>query len=526
MTEEEKNGALGLTPDVDQFYAVLKGYVEFCIQKPKTKLTDKEKEGLEQKDISAKESQLKEAVNKHEEQKKLYQKKFETLCEQISKNGFTYLSEYVNTLYHLNKDKPDWKRDIKSLLVHRKSLMLFKEARTSIAELYPILKFVNGIFSIDDYSELSLSPKAAMYGSEIDKTQKDSTKRPPMNNEEYQAMLEMFRQVKDEKRFGEWLTAILMFTPDRMVDGFQETFVQERKKLKQWLYTQINSNNDYKRAIEDLLFSHQLLNTLIDAFAEKTELKKKQTALEEENKKLQEKNTQEKAQHDEQRANQYQIILNYESEIDDLKHKVREYNRCSQELDGYIEKYKAQIGINERITIENVRRLNEAKTVLESTQCKLKETMAQLEELQTAYTALQSDYSLTKNELQRLKEAATQKEEAVRKDVMRELVSGISEQLYYLTMFYLELKDTGMLSPESIDLFADTLNNIDGVLKKLGINKIGVIEQTTYYDASIHSSTDSKLSNGDKVVVSGFGWKIHDEVYIKAPVEKEENGNG
>ena len=122
--------------------------------------------------------------------------------------------------------------------------------------------------------------------------------------------------------------------------------------------------------------------------------------------------------------------------------------------------------------------------------------------------------------MQRLKEMAAQKEETARIEMMRELVSGINEQFFYLTMFYLELKDTGKLEPESIELYADTLNNIDSVLARLGIKKIGVIDQTVNYDTSIHVSTDAKLSNGDKVVVSGYGWKIGDEVYIKAPVEK------
>lgn len=105
---------------------------------------------------------------------------------------------------------------------------------------------------------------------------------------------------------------------------------------------------------------------------------------------------------------------------------------------------------------------------------------------------------------------------------MRELVTGINEQFYYLTMFYLELKENGKLEEESIELFADTLNNIDEVLAGLGIKKIGIIDQKVSYDASIHNSTDAKTANGEQVVVSGYGWKIGGEVYIKAPVEKGE----
>lgn len=117
---------------------------------------------------------------------------------------------------------------------------------------------------------------------------------------------------------------------------------------------------------------------------------------------------------------------------------------------------------------------------------------------------------------------ASQKEQSTRFDIMRELVTGINEQFFYLTMFYLELKDTGKLEPESIELYADTLHNIDSVFENLGIKKIGVIDQKVAYDASMHISTDAKIANGEQVIVSGYGWKIGDDVYIKAPVEKGE----
>ena len=520
MTDEKKKGVEIAAPVFNQFYTVLKGYVKFCIQKPKTKLTDKEKEGLEQKEIISKENELRDATQKHEDQKKSFQKSYDVMCEEISKNGIPYLTVYVEALKKLYTDKSDWKRDIKALLVQRNSLKLFKEARSTIIDLYPVLVTVNSVFPVDDYVELSLSPKAAMYGSEVDKTQKGSTKRAPMKNEEYQAMLALFQEVNDYRRLGEWLMAILVFAPDQMLDCYQEAYIPERKSLKEWAYKQINGNENFKRAIVEKLLKNQMLSVLVDAFAAKPGMEKKLADLESEIKQLHEVNEQENAQHEERRAKQFAIIQQRDAEITALRTKVKDFERCSQQLSSYIEKYQAQVSMNERITSENDRRIQEMEKTAATLQSELIEVKDHFDKLQTAHVALQSDYSLRSNELQRLKEMAAQKEETARIEMMRELVTGINEQFFYLTMFYLELKDTGKLEPESIELYADTLSNIDDVLARLGIKKIGVIDQIVNYDASIHASTDAKLSNGDKVVVSGYGWKIGDDVFIKAPVEK------
>ena len=514
MTEENKK-AKETMPNINYYYAVLKEYIEVCVQNKKTKFIEKEQKGLTSNNIQSKESGLQERTQKSEEKKKISKKKYDDLCDEISKKGIICLSIYVKALKMLYEEKTDWKRDIKRLLINSKSLKLFKDARASIIELYPVLLTVNEIFPIDDYSELSLSPKAAMYGSEVDKSQNSSTKRLPIKNEEYQAMLGMFQFVKDQKRFGEWLMAILFFTSDRLLDDFKEEYIPERECLKKWAYKQIESNAYYKRSIEDYLFKNKVLSDLIDAFVSKTSLEKRQAEIEEENKK-------EKAQHEERRAKQFEIIQQRDVEVEELRNKIKDFERCRCQLTSYMQKYQTQVSMNERITNDNDRRIKEMEEDYDCMQDELTEARTQLNELKIMHTALEADFSLKNNELQNLKNMVLQKTESARIGMRRELVSGINEQFFYLTMFYLELKDTGKLEPESIELYANTLRNIDGVLSNLGINKIGEINQLVKYDASIHVSTDAKLSNGDNVIVSGYGWKIGDQVYIKAPVEKGE----
>ena len=521
MSEENKVKAPEQS-SFDQFYKVVKGYVEYCIQNPKKKLTDKEKECLSEGGIVKKEEELKALAKSHEEQRMSFQKAYDAMCDTISKDGVSSLSLYVDALKKLYETKSDWKRDIKSVLIGAKSLKLFREAQSNIVELYPILLTLNKTFPVDEYAELSLAPKAAMYGSEVNKTAKGSTKKAPLKNEEIQAMLELFIQVKDFKRFGEWLMSILVFAPDQITEGFENEYVPMREQLKEWAYKQINSNDSYKRAVIDTLLKNKMLNVFVDAFVEQPVLKAKQAGLEEKIKKLEEDNEKEKADHEDRRRKQHEIILEKEASLAELRERVKDFERCKQQLTVYMEKYQAQVDMNERITSDNARRIQTMETDYDRMQDELSAATMQLENLQTAHSALQSDFSLKNNELQRMRDMASQKEETARTDLMRELVSGINEQFFYLTMFYLELKDTGKLEPESIELYADTINKIDDVLADMGIKKIGVIDQKVSYDASIHISTDARISNGEQVVVSGYGWKIGDEVYIKAPVEKGE----
>ncbi len=515
MYEDKSTQSIG-QPDVNQFYTTINDYIKYCIRNLKTNSFDKENEGLLAREMTKKEEALETVDQQYEEQSKNFQK----MCKTIEKGGIPYLSVYVEALGRLYENNRDWKREIKIVLVSDRSLKLFRDSRSNIMDLYPVLEMVNKIFPVDDYSELSLSPKAAIYGSEVNKTKKGSIKKPPFKNEEIQAMLELFLRKKEYERFGDWIMAILVFAPEQLVDGYQEKFIPERKRLMDWVYKQINTNDSYKRIVMEVLFKNKMLNQLADAFAAQPIMKAKQTELEYRIKQLEEENAKERVVHEERREKQYAMIQEKDARLSELRQKFKDFERCRQQLTTYMEKYQTQIDINERITVENERRVKAVEADYDRIQDELTEATAQLEDLQTIYSALQSDFSLKNNELLRLKEILFQKEETARVDLMREFVTGVSEQFFYLTLFYLELRDTGKLRSESIELYADTLNNIDSVLERIGIKKIGVIDQKVSYDASIHLSTDAKIANGEQVVVSGYGWKIGDEVYIKVPVEK------
>lgn len=518
----ENNVQISSYADYEDIYKIVYDYVESNTRSEKSRLSNKEKEALSHDEITNIEDKLKEHNEQAKRKRKDSQDKFESMCSKASYNGLPYLDSYIEAAKKLYEDKIEWKRSIKAMLVSPKSLKMFKDFRTNLVDLYPLLLKVNNTFPVDDYPELSLTPRAALYGSEVDKSQSGSTKRSPLSNEEIRSMLTAFSKVEDKKRIGEWLLAILFFDSSHIIGGFQKDYKDKRKELVEWATIQVQTNEKYRLAVTDSLIDGNKLTVLMNAYMSQSKAKSKQIELESKIKELEDQKTRESEEYQEAQNKLLTVINKNNAIISELQQKAIDFERCKKQLSEYINRYNIQIEINERIVIENDRRLFETETENRQLQEDLLKIKSQMEEIETKYYALESDFSLKSNELARLKDTATQKEENVKTEVKRDLISGIKEQLDYLTMFYNDLKETGKLEPENIELFSDTLENIDNALFRLGIKKIGKIEQQVEYDASIHTSADEKISNGDSVTIKGCGWKIGDEVYSKAQVEKGE----
>lgn len=497
---DEKNKQFTEQLDIEQICCVIRKYVKFCLQSRKLKSTTNNKEKLSQSEIEKKEEL--------ETNKKEAQQSFNSMFTYIAYGGISTLKKYVDAMKRLYEEKNVCKSDIKNILVSQMSLKLFRDARSNLLELYPLLITLNKTFQVDNYSELSISPKVALYGIEVKETKNDCTQRPPLKNEDIQAMLDVFVQKKDNKRLGEWMLEILCFQPSQLVNT---KFIPEREKLKEWAVDQSINNDRYNNALIDEMLKANKFKDFLDAYNAKPDLISKQAELEKEIKSLKEKN-----------INNLTTIQKQEETIAELQQKLRDFESYKKQLNDYKDKYHTQIAMNERIVAENERRLKEKETKYGCMQDEFNEMSLRLETVEMEYSALQSDFSLKDNELERLKDIADKNKEKARADIMKELVSGINDQFFYLTMFYLELKETGRLELENIELYADTLEKIDNVLLDLGIKKIGFIDQTVAYDSTVHRSTNAKIANGEQVKVSGYGWKIDDEIYIKAPVEKGE----
>lgn len=503
------------TPNFEEFYNVISSYVEYCLRKTKTYLENNN----EKEDTTSNSGNLNNENNldykSFQKQKKLFQNKFNFMCSTILDGNITYLNAYIDATKKLYDEKNDWKREIKAMLVSSKSLELFRNYRRNLVELYPLLVKVNSIFPIDDYYELSLAPEAALYGSIVNQSQKGSVKKSPLDNDEIQEMLNVFLIREDMVSLGRWLMAILCFDSSHLVGDFQNYFVSKRNNLRKWAYEQILVKDKYRYAIMDFLAEKNKLKNILDVYLQKPQFQEKIKKLEESNSKF-------RISNNELRNNIDTLNKKCDTNMSRLEKLESDFERCKHQLDDTMNKYHAQIAINERVVLENERMIYDIKVERDSIQDELDKIKSQLASINETYYALQSDYTLKNNEFLKLKNNLEQKEKNAKIDVMKDLVSGINEQFYYLTLFYLELKDYGRLSQETIGLYADALSEIDNVLSKLGIKKMGVIEQKTTYDAAIHNSSGIKIANGEEVIVKGYGWKIGDEVYIKIPVEKGE----
>ncbi len=518
----EKVNQTSPQPDFEKIYKTVCAYVECNLQSTRTKPSLEENENLSRNEVGKKKSESEEQNEKLEKDKKTILKRFEKLCSDMEAYGMQYLGMYVDAAIKLYEEKSEWKRGTKAMLVNPKSLKAFRVAHHNMTALYPLLKKINDTFPIDDYAELSLNPKAAIYGSEINKTQNGSTKKAPLQNIDIFSMLDVFLQVNDYKLFYDWVMAILRFNPSWLVDGIQKEFTPKRKELQEGVLNQLRDNDKYRNAILTILSDGANLSDFLETVIAQSQLQSRQASQEDKLKKLEEEKEKDKAKHEELQKEMSVSLQEKDDIITSLRQKENDFERCKKQLTDISKRYQAEVDINEMLAIETERRLDEIETENKDLLNELADVKEQLESLQSNYTALESDFSLKNNELMRLKETVIIKEKTAKLEVMRDLINGIKEQLYYLAMFYLDLQESGTLAPENIDLFADTLNKIDSVLSELGIEKIGILEQKVAYDASIHTSTGDKITNGEQVIIRGYGWKIGEEIFAKALVEKGE----
>ena len=226
------------------------------------------------------------------------------------------------------------------------------------------------------------------------------------------------------------------------------------------------------------------------------------------------------------RSNQYKQEL--DSERKATAQLRRELEQSEERAGDFKRRHQAQIAINETLqekmsTLEEKRcetvRVHVAETghMREMIDALAQEKDSLLGDIE----ALRSDVALRTAEAARLKTASANTESKAKNSLLKDIVSGINEQIYYLAQFHAVLVETSTLDAESIELFGDVLDELTSALFDVGAERYGDLGETVEYDSSLHESSDI-LSNGDKVRTTGYGWKIEDEPYIKANVESIE----
>ena len=144
------------------------------------------------------------------------------------------------------------------------------------------------------------------------------------------------------------------------------------------------------------------------------------------------------------------------------------------------------------------------------------------EKLNKELEALKADFALKSH---KLSEMASEKESTgseARATTMKNLVQKISSPFYYLSMFCQEFNETQRLSEESAPFFIDTINQLESAFALMGAKKFGKLDEIVRFDSMIHEPQGGNLANGDSAKITEPGWKIEDEIFIKAKVEKSE----
>ena len=494
-----------------------KSILQILLFESKEKSAIKEIEADESKSFAEKEDLKKKFA---EEQKAINLQK-NVLLKCVENSDLAELSMIIRVIQEIYVEQRDLKPLAKKLLVSqpfRKQIGNFR--KNDFGAAYELVAFVSSKFPVDDYPMFTLKPAGAIYGAEVDKTGKGSTFLPPLSNEEIVKCLEVFLE-KDRWALYNWIMAIFAFDETLVVNGYKDKFIKERQELLLDTIELLKKDSRYQTAMAEKLFEKGDLARLVNLqkVGGQAELKVKEL---EGNVKSLEEEAKEKEEAFRVRAERQKAIIDEKQlMIETLQAKLKKFDELSEKLSVYMKKYEAQVSMNERITIENDIRVHEAEKhigIVESENTKLQ---VELTETKDLYENVKSDLSLKIAEIKRLSDDTANIELKAKEGLLQELVGALKEQLYYIILYYLELKENGSLEKDSIEMFGDTITNVRTALNSVGIEMFGSVDEEIIYDSSLHDSMGYKLSNGEKVVLRVPGWKINGVIYAKAQVEKE-----
>lgn len=491
--------------------------LQILLFESKEKSALKEIEADEKKSFAEKE----ELKKKFAEEQKAINLQKNMLLQCVENASLEELSLIIKVMQEIYVEQRDLKPLAKKLLVSvpfRKQISSVR--KNDFGAAYELIAFVSSKFPVDDYPMFTLNPTSVLYGAEVDKTSKRSTFLPPLSNEEIMKCFDVFLE-KDKSVLYNWIMAVFAFDETLIVNGYKEKFIKERQELLLATIELLKKDSRYQTAIAEKLFEKGDLARLVNLqkIGSQAELRVKE--LENHIKSLEDAAKEKEESYRVRADRQKAIIDEKQLAIETLQAKLKKFDELSEKLSAYMRKYEAQVSMNERITIENDIRVHEAEKhigIVEEENAKLH---AELSETRDLYENVKSDLSLKIAEIKRLSDDTANIELKAKEGVLQELVSALKEQLYYIILYYLELKENGSLEKDSIEMFGDTIANVRTALDSVGIEMFGSVDEEVVYDSSIHDSMGYKLSNGERAILRVPGWKVNGAIYAKAQVEKE-----
>lgn len=447
--------------------------------------------------------------------------KRESFLKSIEGRNVQELEKIIMALQMIYVEQRELKHQVKKLLTEsafRKQIQILR--KQDFARIYTLIEFISNKFPVDDYPMFTLKPHTVLYGSEVEKTVNSSLYLPPLGNQEILSCLEVFAE-KNPWALYNWVMAILSFDADLLVGSFKDKYLKERQELLLEVIEKTKKDVKFQNIISAKLFEKGDLARIVNLQLLGNKAEKQVKELEEKIKEMTVLAEEKEKSYWDRAGRQKKIIEEKESLLENLRVKIKNYDEISTRLSDFMRRYDAQVKANEMIVIESDIRIHEME---EREKCVLNENQSlkrELTELRNLYENVKSDLSLRIAEINRITEASGETEAKARESVLYELVSSMKEQLYYILLFHEELTENGSLEKDSIDMFGDTIQNINEAFRKLGVEMYGKLDEIVEYDSSLHDSMGYKLGNGEKAIIRVPGWKISGAVYAKAQVEKE-----
>lgn len=433
-------------------------------------------------------------------------------------NSTAEINTFLDWLFELYVDP--FRRDVKSYLVSEKMRKILSAAyEHNTVTIYPVLEKINKYIPVQDYPSLSFEPTSALIGSIVSKSSTEREFLPPLSDQAIISRLNLFVQYKNADVFTKWVLAILQYNPLAVPSVFN--FHENRDSVKKWIHNQLCNNDVTRELLTDGLIGGEQLQALLNDLHSQKLKASSVPSLQKENERLNSQYETQKTQIDflkEQIEAKDRAIEQYKELQRKTDYEKIVLNEKSNQSE---QRLNLQILANERLVAENERRLQKATadTAQATSRAELLEDENQ--KLSQELENVQADLDLSQNNLKNAEQAVGEQEDRAKKILLRNLVDGLSEPLYYLsgTSQYLAQNHP---DDSAIMELPEFLSQINKTLSSMGLTKFGQDGETVEYDSTLHEPADGMYCKGDSVTILQCGWKINGTVYKKALVQKGE----
>lgn len=451
--------------------------------------------------------------------------KFLEYVSQDSLDNLKSVIDYMAELYSKanEKEREKNRKKIDAILLNPNFISFISKLKNRSSEVFVILKKFDDNFDLQKYSGLTLNMETIFYGSYVKDGDDGYKVNPPLNSRSIYQLIEILLD-NDKDLASKWILEVFNYDKSKLYNKkFEDIVNPDSEDFKKIL----KDNSKAHQIFIDLIFSKKPFQTVIET---KNKFKEIESTL---NRKISElEDGKRRLEYD--ALSKTDKIRELENEISSQNIKLDKLNTEKVNAENDCAKWKSQFEtINSRFSswmtqMTEEQKENEQFRIDAANKEKADEDFInaledQKEKLEKELESLKADFALKSHKLSELSNAQASSGIEARSITMKNLVQKVSTPFYYLSMFCQEFNDTQTLSEESVPFFIDTINQLESAFALMGAKKFGKLDEIVKYDSSIHEPMGGNLANGDSAKITEPGWRIEDEVFIKAKVEKVED---